>query len=170
MEELKVGNIVISKQGTFSENYNKFKNIVNNKKINVIVVGQGDRVRIEKNLYFDILWPNNSKLISENILNNNSMVCKLYYKNFSILYTGDIEKIAEEQILEEYVNDLNVLKSTVLKVGHHGSKTSSYQDFLNVVRPKIALIGVGKDNKFGHPNVDVIKRIENLRCKNLQNR
>ena len=152
MEELKVGNIVISKQGTFSENYNKFKNIVNNKKINVIVVGQGDRVRIE------------------NILNNNSMVCKLYYKNFSILYTGDIEKIAEEQILEEYVNDLNVLKSTVLKVGHHGSKTSSYQDFLNVVRPKIALIGVGKDNKFGHPNVDVIKRIENLRCKNLQNR
>ncbi len=170
MEELKVGTIVISKQGTFSENYNKFKNIVNNKKINVIVVGQGDRVKIEKNLYFDILWPNNSKLINENILNNNSMVCKLNYKNFSILYTGDIEKVAEEQILQEYVNDLSVLKSTVLKVGHHGSKTSSSQDFLNVVRPKIALIGVGKDNKFGHPNVDVIKRIENLRCKNLQNR
>ena len=80
-----------------------------------------------------------------------------------MLFTGDIEEIAEKQILNEYRNDLNILNSTVLKVGHHGSKTSSTQEFINVVKPKIALIGVGENNKFGHPNDEVIKRLYNMR-------
>ena len=57
------------------------------------------------------------------------------------------------------------LKATVLKVAHHGSKTSSTQEFLNKVNPKIALIGVGKDNLFGHPNPEVISRIQNFTNK-----
>ena len=134
------------------------------------MVEQGDRLKIEKDLYFDILWPSNSKLISENVLNNNSIVCKLHYKNFSCLFTGDIEEIAEKQILQEYKNNLQILNSTILKVAHHGSKTSSIQEFVDAVKPKVALIGVGKNNKFGHPNNDVIERIENIRYKNIQNR
>ena len=163
MEELKVGQAIISKQGEDSENYKKFMKIVKEKKIKVTVVNKGDRLQIEKNLCFDILWPNNSKLISENVLNNNSIVCKLRYKNFSMLFTGDIEEIAEKQILQEYKNNLQLLNSTVLKIGHHGSKTSSIQEFIEVVNPKIALIGVGENNKFGHPNDNVIERLENIR-------
>lgn len=83
-----------------------------------------------------------------------------------MLLTGDIEKIAEEQILEEY-KSVDILKSTILKIGHHGSKTSSTQGFLEKVNPKIALIGVGKNNTFGHPSDSVIKRLEDLRSKNL---
>lgn len=83
-----------------------------------------------------------------------------------MLLTGDIEKIAEEQILDEYKN-VNILKSTILKIAHHGSKTSSTQSFLERVKPRIALIGVGKNNTFGHPSDSVIKRLENLRNKNL---
>lgn len=83
-----------------------------------------------------------------------------------MLFTGDIEEIAEKQILSEYKNS-NVLKSEVLKVGHHGSKSSSIQEFLDKVKPQIALIGVGKNNTFGHPNDDVLIRLENLRSKNL---
>lgn len=83
-----------------------------------------------------------------------------------MLFTGDIEEIAEKQILEEYKN-LNILKSTILKVGHHGSKTSSSQSFLEAVKPKIALIGVGENNTFGHPNDVVIERLTNLRYKNI---
>ncbi|MBQ9658124.1 MAG: hypothetical protein IJV31_05075 [Clostridia bacterium] len=162
MEELKVNTVVISRQGEDSENYQRFKEIVKDKKINVMVVGQGDKLKIEKDLYFDIIWPNNSKLITENVLNNNSIVCKLYYKNFSMLFTGDIEEASEKQILQVYRNNLSVLKSTILKVGHHGSKTSSTQDFINAVNPKIALIGVGENNKFGHPNEVVLERLENL--------
>ena len=108
-----------------------------------------------------ILWPK-EKQIQENILNNNSVVTKLKYKNFGVLFTGDIEEIAEKQILQEY-KESNILKSNILKVGHHGSKTSSIQEFLEAVNPNIALIGVGKNNTFGHPNSGVLERLENLR-------
>ena len=76
-----------------------------------------------------------------------------------MLFTGDIEKLAEENLLEED------LKSDLLKVGHHGSKTSTTQEFLDKVDPKIALIGVGKDNKFGHPSDEVIDRLNKKKIK-----
>lgn len=170
IEKLKVEQIIISKQGENSENYKKFKEIVKKKKIRVQIINKGDRLQIEKDLYFDILWPDNSKFISENVLNNNSIVCKLYYKDFSILFTGDIEEIAEKQILNEYENNMKILNSTILKVGHHGSKTSSTQDFVEEVKAKIALIGVGENNKFGHPNAEVIQRLKDLRHKSLSHR
>jgi len=59
------------------------------------------------------------------------------------------------------------LNSTILKVAHHGSKTSSIESLLKLVRPRIALIGVGKNNKFGHPNDEVIERIKDLRSNDL---
>lgn len=167
MKELKVEKIIISKQGEESENYEEFKKIVNEKIMKVLVVGQGDRVKIEENLYFDILWPHKSNLISENVLNNNSIVCKLQYKNFSMMFTGDIEEIAEKQILKEYRNNLEMLNSTILKVGHHGSKTSSIEEFIRCVKPQIALIGVGENNKFGHPNDEVLERLEQIRNKDI---
>ena len=104
-------------------------------------------------------------MITENMLNNNSIVMKLEYSDFSCLFTGDIEKIAEQELLK--IIDKRYLKSTILKVGHHGSKTSSTQEFIEAVQPQIALIGVGKDNKFGHPNIEVLQRLEDLRCQNL---
>ena len=110
--------------------------------------------------YFDVLWPDNSSLVDENVLNNNSIVCKMNYKKFSMLFTGDIEEIAEKQILQEYKNNVQLLKSTILKVAHHGSKTSSIKEFVNAVNPKIALIGVGENNKFGHPNEDILTRLK----------
>lgn len=174
MEELKVGTVIITKQKEDSENYERFKEIVKDKKINVLVVGttssHPQTIQIEKDLYLDILWPENSNLISENVLNNNSIVCKLHYINFSMLFTGDIEEIAEKKILQTYRDDVQILKSTVLKVAHHGSKTSSINELLKAINPKIALIGVGKNNSFGHPNDMVLERLENLRCKNLSHR
>lgn len=163
MEKLNVNTVLISKQGSNSENYKKFVRIVKERNIKVDVVGKGDRIKIENDLYFDVLWPNNSSLVDENVLNNNSIVCKMNYKNFSMLFTGDIEEIAEKQILNQYKNNMETLNSTILKVAHHGSKTSSTQNFVDAVTPKIALIGVGENNKFGHPNEEVIKRLEKLR-------
>lgn len=160
MENLKVKNAVISKQGEVSDNYKYFLKLVNEKKINVIMVKAGDRIQIDKSAYFDILWPQ-TELINANVLNNNSIVCKLHYKNVSILFTGDIEKISEEKISSFYKNSL---KSTVLKVAHHGSKSSSIQEFIDCVQPQIALIGVGEGNKFGHPNSDVIERLKSAGC------
>ena len=159
MKEIKVKNVIVGKQYESCENYEKFAKIVKEKKINVQVVEAGQRVNIEKNLYFNILWPSSESMISDNAINNNSLVCKLVYKNFSMLFTGDIEEVAEKKILEKYKNKLNLLNSTVLKVAHHGSKTSSMIEFLEAVNPKFAFIGVGKNNKFGHPNSEILNRL-----------
>ena len=164
LEELKVERVYISKQGKINENYKKFVKIVNEKNIKVKYVNAGDRVNIEKNLYLDIIWPCNT-LITENVLNNNSIVCKLNYGEISMLFTGDIEKIAENEILQYWKNNENILKADILKVAHHGSKTSSTLEFIEKVRPQICLIGVGKNNKFGHPNENVLQSLESLKAR-----
>ncbi|MBO5349386.1 MAG: DNA internalization-related competence protein ComEC/Rec2 [Clostridia bacterium] len=167
LQELKVQQVIISKQIEDSENYQKFLKLVKEKKIVVKQVRTGDRILIEKNFFIDFIWPSEVQ-IAENALNNNSVVCKLNYNNFSMLFTGDIEKIAEEKILDEVNN--NLLEADSLKVAHHGSKTSSIEEFIEAVKPKIALIGVGANNKYGHPNSDVISRLEELRYRSLQDR
>ena len=109
-----------------------------------------------------------SDLITENILNNNSLVAKLEYKNIKMLFTGDIEEMTEKQLTKMYSN--GELKADILKVPHHGSKSSSTQNFLEAVDASVALIGVGGKNKFGHPNSDVLNRLYELRFKSLQDR
>ena len=164
LQNMKVENVIIAKQMKDSDNYNKFIKIVKEKGINVHIVSAGKKLNIEKNLYFDILWPDMENKINENVLNNNSLICKLVYKDFSMLFTGDIEEIAEKAILKKYKKS-KLLKSTILKVAHHGSKTSSSKELLNAVKPQIALIGVGGNNKFGHPNNVTIESLENIKCK-----
>lgn len=160
MQEIKVNNIIIGKQYKSSENYDEFIKIVKEKKINVKIVEEGEKVSIEDNLYFDIIWPFSDNMISDNSINNNSLVCKLNYKNYSMLFTGDIEAIAEKAILKKYSKNLNILKSDILKVAHHGSKTSSITEFIEKIKPKYAIIGVGEDNKFGHPSDNTIQNLE----------
>lgn len=160
MQEIKVNNIIIGKQYKSSENYEEFIKIVKEKKINVKIVEGGEKVSIEANLYFDIIWPFSDNMISDNSINNNSLVCKLNYKNYSMLFTGDIEAIAEKAILKKYSKNLNILKSDILKVAHHGSKTSSITEFIEKIKPKYAIIGVGEDNKFGHPSDSTIQNLE----------
>ena len=142
IQELKVENIIIGTQFQNSENYEKFKKIIKKKKIKVNIVESEKRIKIEEKINIDILWPDSKNKINQNILNNNSLVFKFSYNKFSVLFTGDIEEIAEKEILKSYKNNPKKLNSTVIKIAHHGSKTSSTQEFLNTVDPKIALIGV----------------------------
>lgn len=164
LENMKVKNVIIGTQFENCENIEEFKKIINKKKIKLNVVKMGDKIIIDKNLYFDILWPNNKKEISENSINNNALVCKLVYKNFSMLFTGDIEEEAEKILINRFKEN-DRLNSTILKVAHHGSKSSSIEEFVKLVNPKVALIGVGKNNLYGHPNGDVLKRLKNINCK-----
>ena len=157
IENIKVKNIIISKQ---AEKSNEFENIIKRVKqenINIIQVEAGNVIKIDKDTYFKILWPQNNNIITENALNNNAIVAKMYYKNFSILFTGDIEEKAELKIVDA---NKESLKSTVLKVAHHGSSTSSTKEFIQMVKPKISLIGVGQNNKFGHPSIETIQTLK----------
>ena len=144
LENMKVKNVIISKQFGSSNNYIKFLKATEEKKIKVYEVEAGRRINIDKYTYFDILWPSTLDCIQENKLNNNSMVCKLVTREISVLFTGDIEEAAEKQILKKYENNLKLLKADILKVAHHGSKTSTTLEFLNAVKPKYSIIGVGK--------------------------
>ena len=76
-------------------------------------------LNIEKDINLKVLWPDSKNKINENVLNNNSLVCKLEYKSFSIMLTGDIEEIAENAILTKYKNNAKILKANILKVAHH---------------------------------------------------
>lgn len=161
IEKMRVENIVMSKQSKESEEYKKILEIIKQKNIKVSSVKAEDKMIIEKNLYIKILNP--AEKFEFQDLNNNAIVAKLVYKNFSMLFTGDIEK-AEESLAKKYKNEL---KSTILKVAHHGSKTSTSEEFLKYVEPQIALIGVGKNNKFGHPNQITIERLKSIRSQNI---
>ena len=161
IEKMRVENIVMSKQSKESEEYKKILEIINQKNIKVSSVKAEDKIIIEKNLYTKILNP--AEKFEFQDLNNNAIVAKLVYKNFSMLFTGDIEK-AEENLAKKYKNEL---KSTILKVAHHGSKTSTSEEFLKYVEPQIALIGVGENNKFGHPNQITIEKLKNIRSQNI---
>lgn len=157
VENLKIENIIISKQGEESDNFKKFINLIKDKNTNLIIVKKGDYIKIDQYSYFEILFPEEN-YIKDNILNNNSIVAKFVSENISMLFTGDIEEIAEKRLYELYKNT-NKLEASIIKVAHHGSKSSSTEKFLSLVKPKIAVIGVGKDNNFGHPNSNVIERI-----------
>lgn len=161
MEKVKVKNIIISEQAEHSENYERFKKLMIHKRIRLIEVKKGDKIKIGRYSEFKILFPT-SRLLSENPLNNNSIVAQFNYNNFKMLFTGDIEKLAEQQILK---TEKAEIRADILKVAHHGSKTSSIPEFIKAVKPKIALIGVGKNNTFGHPNQQTIKNLENIKCR-----
>ena len=162
LKEYKVKQVIISKQAQYSDNFKLFMQIINNKQIQTTIVDKGTKIDVEKNIYIDFLWPNEKNIIDENCINNNSIVCKLYFGKTSILFTGDIEKEAEQQLIQQASKNL---ESTILKVAHHGSNSSTISDFVKAVSPKIAVIGVGENNKFGHPNNEIISRLENSDAK-----
>ncbi|HHV65608.1 MAG TPA: MBL fold metallo-hydrolase [Peptococcaceae bacterium] len=115
----------------------------------------------ELNLAMIFLAPNSNKYAE---LNNYSAVLKVTYKDISFLLTGDAEQLSEEEMLK-YNRNVN---ATVLKVGHHGSKTSSSLDFLKKVRPAYAVISCGQDNEYGYPHPEAIANLKEVEAGTLR--
>jgi len=90
-------------------------------------------------------------------INNSSVVLRLVHGSTSFMFTGDVEAAGEQQILASGLE----LSSNVLKVSHHGSRTSTIQAFLDAVNPEIAVIPVGENNRFNHPSAVIIERLQN---------
>ena len=97
-------------------------------------------------------------------INNTSVVSRLIFGQNSFLFTGDIYQKVEKELLERDVN----IDSGVLKIAHHGSKTSSGEEFLERVLPEIALISAGKDNSYGHPHQEVLEKLNKFGIKILR--
>ena len=105
------------------------------------------------------LWPDAPpEDVAPTIRDNDSLVLQLKFHNEVFLLTADLEKQAERLLLSENLNDS--LRADVLKVGHHGSRNSTTPEFLEAVRPNVAVVSAGEDNPYGHPSADVLDRLE----------
>ena len=130
---------------------------------------KGDKIIFSKDEWIEILWPPKAENINiaQEDENMSSLIIKVILKDFSILITGDLGEEGEKLLLKEY-NGTDKLKCDVLKIGHHGSKYSTSDDFLDAVSPQIAVIQVGKNN-YGHPSKAVIEKLTNsgiIVCRN----
>jgi len=111
-----------------------------------------------KDVKIEVLHPEKANFIVFNAHNDQSLVLKVSYGKISFLFTGDISKKAEKEILKNFYN----IKSQVLKSPHHGSLSSSSMEFLKKVSPKIIVISVGERNLYGFPNPEILKRYEEI--------
>lgn len=157
LNRYQVNNVIIS--GVFHDSiiFDNFLNIVRRKNINLIF-SKSDFDLKSKNFYIDFIYPEESLISKVVNVNNNSLVFKFSNNKKSVLFTGDIEQSTENKILQIGSS----LKSDFLKIPHHGSKTSSTENFLKAVSPELSIIIANKNNKFGHPHTKIIERLQKL--------
>jgi len=156
LKELKVDMVLDSGLTCDLSEYKEFISLIIKKGIPYHKAKVGDNFIFSNNLEIFLLNPlYDSDFYKESDFNNASIVVKLSYKNADFLFTGDIEETAEKKLLVWQ----NILRSDILKVGHHGSETSTNLEFLDRIDPRIAVISVGKNN-FGHPSQKIIERLE----------
>ena len=157
LRRYQVGAVVESGLPQKSEDYTEWRRLLAEKGIPSVNLTAGGRLHL-KGANMEVLYPRVHDLeTSGNNPNLASLVLKVTAGGHSVLLTGDIEAGAERALLRYR----QALASDVLKVAHHGSKTSSSRSFLNAVAPQVAVISVGADNAFGHPSQEVLAR---FRC------
>jgi len=150
IENFQIGTIYMPKALTNTKTYENLLTTILHKGLKIKTATAGLEVINENNLQAKIVAPNSKKYSS---LNNYSIVLKLLYGGTSYLFTGDAEELSESEIKEN-------IKSDVLKVGHHGSNTSSSEKFLSQVLPKYAIISVGENNSYNHPDESTITNLK----------
>jgi competence protein ComEC len=141
--------------------YNQYLTMVKKEKIPFKVVKDGDIIDLGDGITLHVLSPRQP--LFENTKsdpNNNSIVAKLVYQNFSMLFTGDAEKESEEQLVKRHGQEL---KSDILKSPHHGSNTSSTLPFLKEVSPKAVIISLSADNPYHFPHPNTMRKYKDLK-------
>jgi competence protein ComEC len=136
--------------------YQEWCNLVEDKGIEYNIARAGQEIDLGDGIKIEVLNPPESlwKGTSDDV-DNNGVVLRLSWGKVSFLFTADIREEVEFELIGQRAN----LKSTVLKVAHHGSKTSTTSQFLAAVAPEVAVISVGADNTFGHPSPEVMERL-----------
>ena len=129
-----------------------FESAILQNKIKRIFAKRGMAITLGDDVFLNILFPDRD--VSEVESNTTSIVAQLFYKNTEFMFTGDSPKTIEEYLV---FLDGEKLRSDVLKVGHHGSKTSSSESFVGYVSPEYAIISAGADNSYGHPHKEVVE-------------
>ena len=161
-QRYKVREVYDNGQLTTTALYRRYLKDIKQKQIAYKALKAGDMLDFGGGVSFQVLSPTAELLQASKDLNGNSIVGRLAYGEFSMLFTGDSEAETEKGILQRYGSQL---KSTVLKSPHHGSKTSSSTRYLKAVAPEAVLISLGAGNDYGHPHKVTLKRYEKQGCK-----
>lgn len=154
IRNIDVGVIYMPKVTANTKLYEELLKSIKSRKVKSRVGKAGVSIIDEDDLAVDIIAP---KKIDEENLNNSSIVIRIYYRDAGFLFLGDAEKAELETISDDMFAD-------VLKVGHHGSSTSTTKELLEKVKPQIAVISCGVDNSYGHPHKSTLKLLGKLDC------
>ncbi len=146
IDNFKIEKVILNKDSFTDLEKDLIKELKNK---NIKYSNKIDKINIKENyLYF----LNNKEFDNEN---DNSNIIYFEYQKYKFLFMGDASSTTEEYLLDKY----NIKDISFLKVGHHGSKTSSLANFINTINPKISTISVGEHNYYGHPNIEVLNNL-----------
>lgn len=152
VDKYEIGEIYMPRATTNSKTYERLLTAIDKKGLKIHTAKAKDVLFDKDNISAVILAPNSA---SYEDLNNYSVVIKLVYGDNSFLFTGDAEDISENEMLNAKAN----IRANVLKVGHHGSHSSTTPKFLDAVNPDIAVISCGVDNSYGHPHKETLSAL-----------
>lgn len=160
LKNYKIGAVFTSGNRGKTSAYDEFQKIIKEKNIPLFLTKQGMKFEIDSGAELDILLPVLNIINGE--IHDQMVVGKLTYGNNSFMLTGDMEHNLENYLVSMEKENL---KSDVLKIGHHGSRTSTSEEFLGWVSPKYAVISARAKNKYGHPHKEILERLNNFGVK-----
>lgn len=140
-----------------AKEYKEWQKLVDKEEAEIIIAKSGQKIIGDFGFEMEVLHPFESfKEKNVKNTNNTSVITRLVFGEKSFLFTGDAYKVVEKELIAQGIE----IDSDVLKVGHHGSKTSTDEDFIKKVSPEIAVISVGKNNSYGHPHSETLEILE----------
>ncbi len=155
-EDYPIKTIYVSDCAADAGGYDKIKGLADDNGTEVVALSEDDVIELD-DMIFRVVSSGYKGLGSNKNENENSLVIRMDYGENSFLFTGDATRRQETQILREADIDTDFLK-----VGHHGSYTSSGKEFIDAVSPMMAVVSVGEDNKYGHPSKQTMTILEGL--------
>jgi competence protein ComEC len=155
LERYVVDAILLTNNESDTETYALFMERVKSEGTLVYYAQRGDRYDIGGETYMDILFPLGD--VREGESNETSIVAQVRHRDNTVLLTGDAPRAVETYLVS--TTHASLLQSDILKLGHHGSRTSSDETFLRTVRPMYAVVSAGKENIYGHPHKEVLARL-----------
>lgn len=171
LARMRIDNVITSENTSDTGAYGAFEKAILEEHSHRILARAGEKIILDDGVVFEILFPNMST--SGWDTNTGSIVARLSYGDKSFVFTGDspisVEKYLVSKLAQDGQNGKNgtTLHSSVLKLGHHGSRTSSSKVFLSAVDPEYAVISAGKDNRYGHPHKEVTDFLAELKIPSI---
>ncbi|EKE18578.1 MAG: hypothetical protein ACD_9C00291G0009 [uncultured bacterium] len=161
----RVGDIVKTKMQSDSQTFKKLEEEIAKNNLGEIEAKKDLKIKFANNAFAQVLYPfAEVKDINGKDTNSNSVVIKLSVGENKFLFTGDLANDQEKELIENNID----LSAQFLKIAHHGSRYATSDEFLEMVKPIDAIISVGKNNSYGHPNAEVLQRLVNSRVNVLR--